>query len=280
MATEDLVVTTQRKASAAEVERARRVAASVGGRYEPRRRRNLSRLRRDLGDPRLYVLNKGRDEVREGEQMLCAHPGLYCLKILDGRAHPLIRALAPGEGAEVHRIVDATLGLAGDALHMAGVLGAQVVGIEASAVLGALLDEGLSRMSAQTGSKWAEAASRIALVVGDAAEILAGMAPDSAEVVYLDPMFDRAASAAPGYPLFRRLARKTPLDARLLAEARRVASRRVVLKIPGASQAPALAVEAPGWNRRVRGQAVDYLVIEGELEAPVIEAPDFGDRRG
>ncbi|TNF23502.1 MAG: hypothetical protein EP329_27420, partial [Deltaproteobacteria bacterium] len=183
-------------------------------------------------------------------------------------------ALAPAAGAPLTRIVDATLGLAGDALFAATQLGVEVLGIEASPVLAALLEEGLPRLAGDGGA-WAAGARRITLRHGEAVDVLRGLPDDAVDAVYLDPMFETPLGAQAGFDLLRAFAADAPPTQELLAEAWRVAARRVVLKVPGTAAPPGFSA-GPGWNRRVRGQAVDYLVIEGELADPEYEAPDLG----
>lgn len=274
-----LVVTTTPSPPEALVARARAVAARCGARYVARRHDSATRLGRRAGAALVYVVSREREEVRRvgggARGALHVHPGLFYLKREAGPGHPLLRALAPAAGRPVERLVDATLGLAGDALFAASALGVEVVGIEASPVLAALLEEGLARLAAE-GLGWSAGAARVRLVAGDAAEVLAAMAPGSATAVFLDPMFTTPLGAAPGFDLVRELALDAPLSEALVAAAWRVAARRVVVKVPGASAAPDFSA-GPGWNRRVRGGAVDYLVIEGELAEPEYEAPDLGD---
>jgi hypothetical protein len=52
----------------------------------------------------------------------------------------------------------------------------------------------------------------------------------SVDVVLFDPMFGRALAAQPGFEMLRRLANPSPLRADVLAEARRVARRVVLVK--------------------------------------------------
>ena len=52
----------------------------------------------------------------------------------------------------------------------------------------------------------------------------------SVDVVLFDPMFGRALAAQPGFEMLRRLANPSPLKADVLADARRVARRAVLVK--------------------------------------------------
>lgn len=145
---------------------------------------------------------------------------------------PLWRAVLAGE----YTVVDATAGLGGDGFHLAA-RGAVVTMIERSPVVAALLEDAL--LAAATGAlgpEAAEAAARVRLVVGDARDVLraGALEPRETEVVYLDPMFHatgRRSLPPKGMALFRALmGADYEAAADLLAAAREVASRRVVVK--------------------------------------------------
>lgn len=261
----DLLVTQAHSAAAPLIHRAQQIAARLGARWVPRDRGIRTLLRR-YGATLAYVVTHERESVEDGAEALFLHPGLYYLKRTDGRDHPLVRAVAPREGVDIRRVVDGTLGMCGDALHLAATLGAQIHGVEASPVLVCLAEEGLARIAAQR-RRLAAAARAIEVSCDDTREALRGMAAGSADVVYLDPMFRAPLGSQPGFSLLRRLADPSPVDRALLVEALRVARRRVVLKVRGADPPPVEDPPGPGWNRWIRGGAVDYFVIEIELDA-------------
>jgi hypothetical protein len=244
------------------LQRALAVAARCGAPFLPRDR-GLPRLRALAGLDLAYVVRREREELQSPTHTLFLHPGLFYLKRKDKLTHPLLRALSPsGEAPGV--VVDATMGQGGDALHVAGVLRpARLIGIEASPALYSLLESGLPRLAAE-GRAWSEGASRIELREGDAASHLRALGPESVDVVYLDPMFEAPLrSTEPFDLLLRQVARHAPLDAALLEAAVAAARWRVVLKLPGMAPPPIEApAGSPGWNRRVRGGAVDYAVID------------------
>ena len=145
-------------------------------------------------------------------------------------------------------MVDGTLGLAGDALHIAEVLGCRVTGIEGSPPIFSLLEEGLPRLAREL-----EAAGRIALRLGEAGEVLGTL--DTADAVFLAPMYERPRAAPPGFELLRRVAVHDPFSERILAAALAVAPW-VVLKVDRGAPDPG------GFGTRVRGKSVDYLVMD------------------
>jgi len=267
-----LIVTTTLRPSAALEARAALVAARTGWPLVPRRAA-LARLRQEHGAAVCYVVGSQRDELQSDADALFVHPGLFYLKRDTGLSHPLIRSVAPSGGRPPIRVVDATLGLGGDALHLAWALGTSLIGLEASPVIYSLLEEGLARMASTPLRGFADPASRVHPVLVDALQWLAEQPAGSADVVYLDPMFETPLSAPPGFELFRGFAHAVTLSEELVEAACRVASARVVIKIPGASQVP----DFRRFDGRVRGGAVDYLVVEHELDARGWDAPNPGD---
>jgi len=230
----DLTITTSDKPGPDQVERARAVALRCGRPYVPRRGPIHGFA---------YVVGRNRDELRDGTTSLTVHEGMLQARLQSGVEHPLIRAIGPAE-----HVVDATLGLAGDALHIASALSCQVTGIEGSPVIFSLLEEGLARLS-----RHLEAAGQIVPRLGEATETLEQVEP--ADAVFLAPMYVRPRAAAPGFELLRRVAIHDPLSEALLDAALRAAPR-VVVKVDPEEAA------IRGTRSRIRGRAVDYLVIE------------------
>jgi 16S rRNA (guanine1516-N2)-methyltransferase len=157
---------------------------------------------------------------------------------------PLVKAAGSPPGV----LLDATAGFGGDAMAFA-VAGWTVIAIERDPWIHWLLEEGLA--AAREDPRLGEAASRVLLRRADAAEVLEalrrGGSPISAtfdawlgapiDVVLLDPMFPaeaRGKRALPPKPaqLLRAMAGEDPEAATLLDLARRVCTRRVVVKRP------------------------------------------------
>ncbi|SDK13660.1 class I SAM-dependent methyltransferase [Microbulbifer yueqingensis] len=90
------------------------------------------------------------------------------------------------------RVVDATGGLGRDAFVLCS-LGCEVLVLERNPIVRALLADGLRRLreAAEQDAELAPLAGRLQLAddVDDSAGWLAGQAPESIPVVYLDPMF-------------------------------------------------------------------------------------------
>lgn len=262
MSIPSFVITTSPKPLATQVERAQILASRFGVDYVARQRDSLTRLRGIAGVEMVYSVRRDREEVQaSGERRLFVHPGLFFLKRASGRDHPLLNAISPPNRPPIDTVVDATLGLAGDALHLAGSLpDLRVIGFEESPVIHALLEEGLPRLAATPGHGLAQAAMKIGVHFGDALHLLGGMETDSADVVFLDPMFESPRSGSGTFPLFRRFAVHRPLDERHLREAKRVARQRVVLKVPAGTKPPKALAPSTFWSRCVYGDALDYWI--------------------
>lgn len=139
------------------------------------------------------------------------------------RRGPMVRAL----GRSTRKVVDATAGWGGDMCLM-WLMGYEVVAVERSPVVAALLLDGLARLEAHDPG-----AVLPRLEIGDAAEFLRC---NEAECVYLDPMFPprRKTSALASRPLrvLRELVGDDEDRPRLFDAAWRAAVRRVVVKRP------------------------------------------------
>ena len=248
-------VTTVQGATVAVERRGREVAARIGAPFVAREG-SLAQLRRRADAEILYVAGRARDELRSEHGQIFVHGGMLAQRVAQGLAHPLIRAVAPDGPRRVRRIIDATLGLAGDALLLAAVLDAEIDGFEKSPALACLLEDGLRRLRVEPESLRGGAARRIHLEPGSAERGLASR-DLSADVVVFDPMFDVPRRAQPNFELLRAVAETTPLSDDTFALAKAIAPR-VVLKLPRGAPAP----DALGCTRRERGKAIDYAVFE------------------
>lgn len=213
-----MIVTTAASGDPAE---ARELAARFGLRFEERAGRRLDELERPV-----LVLAARRADLYEDRSAYRATAGMAFLRLLRarrGEPDPLVAAagLKPGD-----RVLDATLGLGGDALVAAQATGARVVGLESSAILAAFTQAGLRRLPGH-----GRAPGRLVeVVLADHRSWLREQPSGSFEVVLLDPMFRKAGDAGPLFELLRRHAAHDPLSEQTLREARRVARRGVLVK--------------------------------------------------
>lgn len=256
-----LVVTTPLKAGPDLRARAEIVAARCQAPLLPREGLLQEELRA-AGATHVYFVGNLREEVQDGEgRQLYLHLGMMRQRRLAGAVHPLLRAVQPAGARPVKRVLDCTLGLAGDAHHLAFSLEAEVVGVEASPVLFSLLEEGLVRI-ADMPRRVARAIRRVSVVHAEAEAYLAAQATGSVDVVYLDPMMPWPLKSQAGFDLLRAFASHAQPSFTLFEHAARVATSRVVMKLPRGAPEP----EAPfGWSR-FSTRKLTYITYERELQ--------------
>lgn len=143
-------------------------------------------------------------------------------------------------------VVEATTGLGGDLIKLLK-LGCEVVAIEGSPVIFALLMDGWRR--ANLDPRWVQGGgSRSRLQFGQAEEVLLQLAPLEREVIFLDPMYPEKSKTALSKGEMQVLqdlfADETDRSSDLFAAAHALATKRVVMKRPRrgpkASQKPDL----------------------------------------
>jgi 16S rRNA (guanine1516-N2)-methyltransferase len=217
------LVTTAPSGSYDEVQR---LAAKFGLCAEPRSDRILTELAAAAGGAPVFVLGSRRADLHVGGVSYRASTGIAVLRVLrarNGETDPLVEAAGLRRGDEV---LDATLGLGGDALVAAHVTECRVSGVEVDPVLAAFVEAGLRRVPPIAR----DAASRIEVRCADHTALLRDLPARTYDVVLIDPMFRDPGNAGPLFTLLRTRAEHKPLRADTLAEARRVARRGVLVK--------------------------------------------------
>lgn len=150
-----------------------------------------------------------------------------------GRGEPIVKAIGM-KGRRDYEVIDATPGLGRDAFVLASA-GCRVTLIERSAVVAALLDDGLRRLSGANPAL----AARFRLIHGNSAEVMQYWNDHAVDAVYLDPMFPhrkKSAMVKKEMRLFQHLLGEDPDADALLAPACQVARKRVVVKRPNTAQ--------------------------------------------
>ncbi|MBY6188016.1 class I SAM-dependent methyltransferase [Marinobacter hydrocarbonoclasticus] len=189
----------------------------------------LFRLTLEQGRLRLYDRNQPKLGAIEVD--LAGGAVAHRRKFGGGRGQAIAKAVGLKGGA-MPKVVDGTAGLGRDAFVLAS-LGCEVTLVERHPVVAALLDDGLRRAAedAEIGP-WVK--QRMRLFHGNSIEALAALG-ESADVVFLDPMYPHRAKSAQvkkEMRVFQDLV-GADLDADgLLAPALKLASRRVVVKRP------------------------------------------------
>jgi 16S rRNA (guanine1516-N2)-methyltransferase len=258
------VVTTSQKADPGSLRDAKRWAARLGTRAVSRARRSIAALCADEGVDGALVLSPDRPPTfmsADGLLRYYYHPGMALTRIRNlclDLGDPMVAAMGLGAG---DALLDCTLGRASDALVASFVVGptGRVVGIESSPLLAELTIHGL-RTYEPSSAALTPIFRRIEAHRGDHLPFLQASPDRAFDVVCFDPLFEEPVEASSSMEPFRPLADPQPLTTDAIAEARRVASRCVVIKErPDASLWDRLQV-----NRLVGGKAssIAYGVID------------------
>lgn len=210
-------------------ETARRWAADLGAPYLARGHRGLDGLLAQAGVEALLIAAKEGPQLytREGGR-LAYHLGMAVLRwqryCAGGQDH-FLAATALTQGS---RLLDCTLGLAGDAALAGAVVGAegQVLGLEASPLLYFLTSYGLQHYVCEDPALTA-ALRRLKIVQAVAADYLAHC-KEEYDVVYFDPMFRRHLAGSAAMDAVQPLAYRQPLSREVLELALKVAPRVVI----------------------------------------------------
>jgi len=216
----DALITTAPSGDPAE---ARELAERFGLRSEPREGRTLAQL---LRKSPVLVLGARRADLYADARAYRASVGMAYLRVLraaKGETDPLVAhaELRPGDS-----VLDATLGLGGDALVSAHATGGRVVGLESDPLIAAFTQAALRRLP----KHGRDPGSLVHVIRADHRAWLKHQPTGAFDVVLLDPMFRRAGEAGPLFELLRTCAEHTPLSPETLREAQRVARRGVLVK--------------------------------------------------
>ena len=133
------------------------------------------------------------------------------------------------------RVIDATAGLGQDAFMLAHA-GCDVLMLERSALLHALLEDGLQRAAQSDDVRVRNAVARMRLLLADSNCIDLAALGDAPDVIYLDPMFPerrkKSAKVKKNMFMLQQLLDHEPAEEGLLHKALQAARKRVVVKRP------------------------------------------------
>ena len=218
-----LIVTTAIEKEAKLVKRAQDLAQLYGGVYQDRGKRTMKQIYRQAEGT--LVLNKIELIYYDAEgQKLFFHPNTAWLRVLNGR-DPLLEALACPAGASV---LDATMGMASDSLVMQ-YFGYQVTALESNPLVHLIVSDGLSRFVMED-SRFTQAMRDLVTFCQDHESYLAQVEDKSIDCVYFDPMFKVGIEESKNLDGIRLLANRQTLTEETLAQAKRVARHRIVVK--------------------------------------------------
>lgn len=189
----------------------------------------LEELRQQNNLDAILVATADGPQIYNNEGTFFYHPGMAVLRLqrLKNNEHDhFAQALELREGM---RVLDGTLGLAGDsaiASYLVGEKG-KVVGVEASILLHFVVENGLRSYAAED-SDLTSALRRIKTVQATAEEYLETCEADSFDVVYFDPMFRYPVQGSSAMEPLRPIAYEKPLNQRTIELALKAAPKIVI----------------------------------------------------
>lgn len=225
------IVTTSRNSNPTNDLLAEQTAKTLGIPFVPRKTFSLGELRAVHDAPCILVAKNNALVLETPDGELFFHPNMSHLRVKNlrkGQHDNMAEAMALAPGMSV---LDGTLGFGADAIVASFVTGehGRVVGLEASPLIAAVTVHGLANFSRENEPMTA-AMRRIEVVNTDALAYLRAQPDNAFDIVYFDPMFRHPLMQSENMNPLRYAANHAPVSEAMIAEARRVARRRVVLK--------------------------------------------------
>ena len=227
----DLLVTTIQSPSRTIEELAQQIAATLQVSFISRDRHSLSSLKNHYQVENIVVITKNGPIVHTlgGEYFFHLNMAELRIKNLkNGKNDHMMTAMSLTAGMSV---LDCTLGLATDAVVASFIVGqtGKVVGLEASPILALIASYGLQHFT-HDDEGITKALRRIQVVPKHCYEVLMSLPDNSFDIVFFDPMFRQPIYSSSNLKPLRYLADNGPITESALAEACRVANKRVVIK--------------------------------------------------
>ncbi|USG68038.1 class I SAM-dependent methyltransferase [Brevibacillus ruminantium] len=256
-----MIVTTSLEPSAETVQHAEELSESFRLPLIERRDYSLHELRKKYAQNEILIVSSAGARLEaEGKKPFFFHPNTAAFRIKrlergDTDTMLAVCQIQPGD-----QVLDATMGLGADAIILAYGVGAKgrVIGIESERIIGLLVEDGLRHWSTDSAALH-DAMQRVEVRVANHFDVLKSMPADSIDVIYFDPMFEETVQSSVGIAGIREWANNHALKEETIAEALRVARRRVVLK---EGKAGGLYRQFGFTPYRTRGKQVVYSYKE------------------
>lgn len=199
--------------------------------FIPRERRSLQAIAREQEAQAVLVWLASGPILHMGLERFFFHPSMAKNRIASyrqlGTADPLIKACALEAGSS---FLDCTLGLGADSIVAAyHAHEGRVVGLESSPLIAAIVKWGMKVY--HSNMSWLDQAIHsIQAVNAEHYDYLRKLEDNSFDIVYFDPMFRKPRHKSTALAPLRLLANHQALSRGVIAEACRVARKRVVVK--------------------------------------------------
>lgn len=228
---QNFIVTTIREPNTATKSLAEEISLNLGANFVPRENFSLDKLKMLHRAENILLVKKNSLSIVTAEGELFFHPNTAHLRIKNlrgGQGDRLIDALKISEGS---KILDCTLGLGSDAIVESFIAGesGKIIALESNPLIFQVVSHGLQNFS-DDSSHILESMRRIEVFNADCLDFLKICQDNSFDAVYFDPMFRKPIKKSSGLNPIRPLADNRPISNEIIAQARRVAKFRVVMK--------------------------------------------------
>lgn len=227
------IVTTGRKFHQETIALAQAAAKKLRIPYVERKKFSTEELKNRYDVNFVLIAKKNALSLETPHGELFFHPNMAHLRIKNLRLHQqqdhMVEALGLKKGMSV---LDCTLGFAADSIVASYVVGesGRVTGLESQPLIEAVVHYGLQHYQDDTSPYVLAAMRRVQTICIDALSYLKQQPDDSVDVIYFDPMFRHPFLESKSLDPLRTVANRNALTPETIAEAKRVARYRVVMK--------------------------------------------------
>jgi len=222
-------ITTGRKIDEKSYKKAQQLAEKCQMPFVERDGKSLEQLKIAQQLDKILLVKKTKIVIVTAVGELFFHPNMAQLrikKLLKKEPDNMIEAMGLKAGMTV---LDCTLGFAADALVSSFISKIQVVGLEADELLSLVISDGLKNYNSGI-TAMDEAMRNIKVININHKDYLRQLPDDSFDIVYFDPMFRHPLQDSIHLQPLRQLADISAVDAESIAQARRVARKKIIFK--------------------------------------------------
>lgn len=226
------IVTTAGRPDDVSLQLAQDASKELNAKIIPRQKRSVKKLA-EIYDADVVIAGKNRYEYysKGAASPFFFHPNSSAFRlkrVARGEQEPLLTACELQQGDS---FLDCTLGIGSDSLLAAYVVGKQgkVTGLEANQNVAFIVKKGMQTYDT-TELPLTACMRNIEVIHANALKYLQQQSSNSYDVVYMDPMFEQVIEESSNFEALRHAGSHIELSAEWVAEAKRVAKKRVVLK--------------------------------------------------
>lgn len=257
----EFIVTTSTRAEFDTISRALEISQNLSIPYFTRNKESIEKIQSLNPDKGIFLVEKERNILLFNNYKYFFHPSMAKLRIKsirDGNYDHMIQAMELKAGDS---LLDCTLGLASDAIVASFIIGdeGKILGLEAVDILAWIVEKGLKK-NQEADIDIQKAMSRIKVINIDHHDFLAQTEPNSFDVIYFDPMFQRSVIKSSAIQAIKPFSCNKEIDINTINRAKEVAKGRIVIKERSGSK----LFSHLGCNRIVGGKysKVAYGIID------------------